>query len=333
MSIRTIALFAAALAATPVHAQSDSSPAPQPIVWDLIDEYPATAIPGEADAFFAEAARRLTSGRVIINTIPDAKSGLRTREQLKAVTEGRHAMANTLAGALADESPVFLLSSLPFVTGSAADARALAAAAMPLYDKLFAERKQKILFITPWPPSGIWSAKPVDSTDALRALKVRTYDKGGTDLFAQVSSAASVVSFSDLPGKLDSGEINAVLSSSDGSAARKLWTHLQNFAEITYAVPLSFGTVSLEAFNKLDAGDRALIEQARRETTERQWAAMAGRVARNYTTMRDNKVAIDEKPPAAVMDALRAAAAKSVAEWRAKAGADAAALLDARMKR
>ena len=126
MSIRTIALFAAALAATPVHAQSDSSPAPQPIVWDLIDEYPATAIPGEAEAFFAEAARRLTSGRVIINTIPDAKSGLRTREQLKAVTEGRHAMANTLAGALADESPVFLLSSLPFVTGSAADARALA---------------------------------------------------------------------------------------------------------------------------------------------------------------------------------------------------------------
>ena len=325
MTVRTCALLAAYLVATPIQAQ--------PVTSDLIDEYPATAIPGEADAFFAEAVKRRTEGRVVINTIPDAKSGLRTREQLKAVTEGRHAMANTLAGALADESPVFLLSSLPFVTASAADARTLATAAMPLYDKLFAERKQKVLFITPWPPSGIWSAKPVNSLDALRALKVRTYDKGGTDLFAQVSATASVVSFADLPAKLDSGEINAVLSSGDGGAARKLWTHLPNFSEITYAVPLSFGSVSLEAFNKLDARDRAAIEEAGRETTERQWAAMAGRVARNYTTMRENKVAIDDKPPAEVMNALRAAAAKSVAEWKSKAGAEAAALVDKQMKK
>lgn len=329
MVLRPLALLAAVLVTAPLHAQ----PAAQPVIWDLIDEYPATAIPGEADTFFAEAVKRRTEGRVVINPIPDAKSGLRTREQLKAVTEGRHAMANTLAGALADESPVFLLSSLPFVTSSAADARALATAAMPLYDKLFAERKQKILFVTPWPPSGIWSAKPVTSRDALRALKIRTYDKGGTDLFAQVSTAASVVSFSDLPAKLDSGEINAVLSSGDGGAARKLWTHLPNFSEITYAVPLSFGSVSLEAFNKLDARDRAAIEEAGRETTERQWTSLTGRVARNYTTMRENKVAIDEKPPAEVMDALRTAAAKSVAEWKTKAGAEAAALVDARVKR
>lgn len=329
MTLRTTALLSALLMAMPAHAQSVTSP----VVWDLIDEYPATAIPGEADAFFADAVKRLTEGRVVINTIPDAKSGLRTREQIKAVTEGKHAMANTLAGALADESPVFLLSSLPFVTASASDARSLATAAMPLYDKLFAERKQKILFVTPWPPSGIWSAKPVNNLDALRALKIRTYDKGGTDLFAQVSAAANVVSFADLPAKLDSGDINAVLSSGDGGAARKLWTHLPNFAEITYAVPLSFGTIALEAFNKLDARDRALIEQAGRETSERQWAAMAGRVARNYTTMRDNKVEIDEKPAAEVMNALRTAAAKSVAEWRAKAGPEAAALLDAQMKK
>jgi TRAP-type C4-dicarboxylate transport system substrate-binding protein len=325
MMFRTYALVAALLIAAPVQAQ--------PVTWDLIDEYPATVIPGEADAFFAEAVKRRTEGRVVINPIPDAKSGLRTRDQLKAVTEGRYAMANTLAGALADESPIFLLSSLPFVTSSAADARALATAAMPLYDKLFAERKQKVLFITPWPPSGIWSASAVTSREALRALKIRTYDKGGTDLFAQVSTAASVVSFSDLQPKIDSGEINAVLSSGDGGASRKLWTHLKNFSEITYAVPLSFGSVSLEAFNKLDARDRAAVEEAGRETTERQWTAMTGRVARNYTTMRENGVAINDKLPAEVMDALRAAAAKSIAEWRTKAGAEAGALLDAHMKR
>jgi TRAP-type mannitol/chloroaromatic compound transport system substrate-binding protein len=226
MIIRTLALLGALAIAAPLHAQ----PSAQPVTWDLINEYPATAIPGEADTFFAEAVKRLTEGRVIINPIPDAKSGLRTREQLKAVSDGRHAMANMLAGALADESPVFLLSSLPFVTASAGEARALENAAMPLYDKLFAERKQKVLFVTPWPPSGIWSAKPVNSLEALRALKIRTYDKAGTDLFAQVSAAASVVSFSDLPGRLDAGEINAVLSSGDGG------DHLRGAAQLRHGV-------------------------------------------------------------------------------------------------
>ena len=51
---------------------------------DLINEYPATSASGEADAFFAEAVRRKTDGRVIIRPIPDAKSGLRTREQVVA---------------------------------------------------------------------------------------------------------------------------------------------------------------------------------------------------------------------------------------------------------
>ena len=67
-------------------------------------------------------------------------------------------MANTVGGTLGEEDPVFLLSSLPFVTPTMEDARALYEHAQPLYEQLFAERKQKLLYAVPWPPSGIWSA-------------------------------------------------------------------------------------------------------------------------------------------------------------------------------
>ena len=60
---------------------------------------------------------------------------------------------------------------------------------------------------------------------------------------------------------------------------------------------------------------------------------MTGRVAKNYAIMRENGVIIDEKPPAEVMAALRAAAAKTIAGWRSQAGADAGTLLDAQAKR
>src|SRR5262249_17769933 len=153
---------------------------------------------------------------IIVRPIPDARSGFKSRDQLKAVTDGKFAMANSVGGTLGDEDPVFLLSSLPFITPTMSDARALYEAAKPLYEKLFAERNQKLLYVVPWPPSGIWSATPVKDAGSLKALKIRTYDKTGTEVMAKVTSAAAIVSFSELNPKLEAGEINAVLSSGDG---------------------------------------------------------------------------------------------------------------------
>ena len=304
----------------------------QETTWQLINEYPATALAGEADTFFADLVKSKTGGRLIVQPLPDAKSGLRTRDQLKAVSDGRFAMASSFGGALGDESPIFLLSSLPFVTPSAAHARALYDAARPLYETLFAERKQKLIYVSPWPPSGIWSAIPVASAAALRALKIRTYDQTSTDVFAQVAGSASVISFADLTPKLENGDINAVLSSGDGGAGRQLWKYLPYFSEITYAIPLSFATVSLDAWQKLDEKTRAAVEAAGRETTEHQWSALNGRVERNYAVMKQNNVVITQ-PPLDVVLALATAGAKSLIEWQLRAGPDAGQVYDNYQKR
>jgi len=52
-------------------------------------------------------------------------------------------------------------------------------------------------------------------------------------------------------------------------------------------------------------------------------AALANRLAENFARMKQNGVAIDDKPPAEVMTALRTAADASIADWLAKAGPDA----------
>jgi TRAP-type C4-dicarboxylate transport system substrate-binding protein len=318
--VRAFAVLLAAVAfVTPACAQA---------TFDLINEYPANSITGEADAFFADAVRRRSEGRIVVRAMSDAKSGLRTRDQLKAVTEGKFAMADSFAGALGEESPAFLLSSLPFVTPTTDDVRALYDAARPLYEKLFAERKQKLLYVTPWPASGIWSAKPVASIDALKALKIRTYDKTSTEVLAGVAASATNVSFADLMPKLEAAEMNAVLSSGDGGAGRQLWKYLPNFSDVGYAAPLSLASISLEAWSRLDDAGRAAMEAAAHETSERQWAALANRLAENFARMRQNGVTIDDKPPAEVMAALRTAADASIADWLLKAGPDAKAVFE-----
>lgn len=304
-----------------------SRPASAQVTLELINEYPASAVSGEADAFFADAVKRRSDGRVIIQPIPDAKSGLRSRDQLKAVADGKFAMANSVGGTLGDEDPVFLLSSLPFVTPSIGDARGLYEAAKPLYENLFAERKQKLLYVVPWPPSGIWSAVPIKDVATLKSLKIRTYDKTGTAVMAKVAASAAMVSFSELNAKLESGEINAVLSSGDGGAGRQMWKYLKNFSEVGYALPLSFASISLAAWGGLDDAGRAALEEAARETTERQWSALTSRLTENFARMRANGVVIDQKPPADVMAALHTAADATIADWLTRVGPEAQRVL------
>ena len=315
-----IAVFAALTLGSTAQAQT---------TWRLANEYPATSLPGEADTYFAKSVAAKVPGKLVIEPVSDAKSGLKTREQLAAVQSGSWAMADSFAGALGDEHPLFLLSSLPFLAVSAEDARRLYDAAKPAYEKIFAARKQKLLYVSPWPASGIWSAAPVTDADALKALKIRTYDKTGTEIFNRVGSTAQTISFADLPAKMAAGEINAVLSSGDGGAARKLWETLKNFSEINYAIPLSFGTVNLDAWNALDAPTRAAVEAAAAETSEHQWQAMRGRVAENYGRMRTQAMNIASPAPAPVMGALKAAAVDTIAAWEKQAGEEGRAILEA----
>ena len=109
--------------------------------------------------------------------------------------------------------------------------------------------------------------------------------------------------------------------------------YLRHFSAVSYAAPLSLTSISLEAWGKLDDASRAAFEEAARETSERQWAALDSRVAANFARMRENGVTIDEKPPADVMEALHEAADATVAEWLGRAGPTAQKILQSYRER
>jgi TRAP-type C4-dicarboxylate transport system substrate-binding protein len=307
---------------------SGQAPAQSP-VWHIANEYPASSMPGEADTHFARLVAEKTGGTLAVEPVPDAKSGLKTREQLAAVAAGTWAMADSFGGALGDEDPLFLLSTLPFLAPSTADARRLFEIARPAYERRFAARNQKLLYVSPWPASGIWSQSPPGDAAALAGLKIRTYDKTSGEIFTRAGSRAETISFADLPARMATGEINAVLSSGDGGAARRLWDRLKVFTEINYAIPLSFATVNLDAWNRLAPAARAAVEAAAAETSELQWRAMQGRVEQNYVRMRANGMQIVSPAPANLMAALRRAADGAIAEWQQQTGDEGRAILEA----
>src|SRR3546814_13495367 len=75
-------------------------------------------------------------------------------------------------------------------------------------------------------------------------------------------ATALTLSFADVMPKLKDGSVNAVLSSGDGGAGRKLWDFLPHFTEVNYAMPLSVARVSRAAFAALPAAQQKAVTAA-----------------------------------------------------------------------
>lgn len=288
-------------------------------------EYPATSIPGEGVVHFATAAR---AHGVAMEAAPGAPDGFRSATALDALTAGRFAVADAFTGAMGAIDPIFLLSSLPFLTASFTDTARLRDIARPHYVAALARHGATLLWTTPWPPSGLWSRRPVSTPADLAGLRVRTYDTTGTEVLRAAGATAEVLSFAEVEARLEAGTLDAVLSSGDGGAGRRLWRWLPNFTDLDYAWPLSLAFAATPWLAALPASQREGVLAAAAETEARQWQAIVGRLEANRRTMRDNQVAIHAMDPA-LASALRGAAAGATEAWAARAGEAGRALLAA----
>ncbi len=221
------------------------------VVWRMPSEYPPSTMPGEGLAAFARLAAERSGGRLAVVPSFDATAGLRSAAMIGAVEAGTVEAADAFTGPLAAVDPVFALSSLPFLATSIEDARALAAIARPAYARALAAHGQRLLYVTPWAPSGIWSRQALNDVADLKSLRIRTYDAISTTVLAAAGAQAVNLSQADAIPQVKAGAVDAMLSSGDGGVGRRLWEQLPHFTAVQYAMPISIAVVSLRAYEAL----------------------------------------------------------------------------------
>ncbi|MBT0963252.1 TRAP transporter substrate-binding protein [Denitromonas iodatirespirans] len=317
-------IFASTLIAAGV---SFSTPGVAQTKWDMPNEYSATSIHGEGDVYFAGKLKELSGGKIEIVHHFGGALGYKSKDQLDAVGDGAVPIANTFVAPLGGVENLFLLSSLPFVAVTHAEARQLYETAKPYYEKIFAKYNQKLLYSSPWPPSGLWGKKPLDSMDALKAVKLRTYDVPGTQTFRAAGAAPVQLSWADVVPQLGTGGIDAVLTSAEAGLSSRFNEHLSHFTEINYASPLNMVTINLDTWNALSPELQQAVTKAAAAADEHTWAAMAARVDQNYQEAAKRGVQVVTEAPAGYRAALSKFGAAALADWKSSMGSDGEAIV------
>lgn len=300
----------------------------QKVTWQMGTEYPQTSISGVGLTTFTRLLATHTNDIVVARTSFDNELKISSGQMLEAALQGRIAGGDAFAGPLQASDAIFGLATLPFVVQSIDMARIVNAKARPLYEKALEARGLKLLYITIWPSTGLWSDQPLENADDLGSLVVRTYDTSSAEVMRAAGARAEYMPLSEAMARLRDHRLNAILTSGDGGVGQRLWEYLRYFTPINYATPISLTFVRADAFQALPKDLQQQVLAAAAETEKSQLDLLSNRTAENYARMRANGVTIAEPVPAPILATLRRGAVAPVAAWKAKVPAEAVAIVD-----
>lgn len=303
------------------------------VKWDLSNDYQAASLPGQADKVFADRLSELSQGSIEVTLHMGGALGYKSQDVFDAVRTGAVQIGDASTAFWGGIDPVFKLSSLPFLLASPQEARLLYEAGRPAYEEVLGQANQVLLYTAPWPPSGIWAGKAVDSLDVLKGLKIRSYDTNSTLTMSTLGASPVQLSWGDVIPQLAANGIEAVLTSAEGGVGAQFWEHLNHFTEINYAMPLSMATLNKDEFDGLTDEQKKAVMEAAKAAEDFAWEALSNRTSHNYEVMKENGVTVVSDLDPGYVSALIAGGQPARDGWLAEVGERGKAIIDDFLKR
>ena len=259
--------------------------------------YPASNFHTQGAMDFAKKVEKYTDGEIEIAVQPGGSLGYKGSELLKAVKDASVPMSDILMGVVSGSEEIFGLSTYPRIVKSYDEARELYEAARPYYEKACEKWNQKMLYAAPWPPSGLFTKKPVESIEDFQGLKTRTYDKNGAKFLRKAEGNPQSMAWGEVYSALNTGLIDSVLTSATSGKDGKFWEVLNHFKEIHFAYPLNMLTINMDYWNSLSSEQQQAVLKAAEETEKAQWEASIKSNRRSLQVLEENGIEISEVGP------------------------------------
>jgi TRAP-type transport system periplasmic protein len=303
-------------------------PAGAVVKLDMATTYSGANMHAETCREFAKRVNEALKDQVFITVHEGGALGLKDEDRFTAVADGIVPIQSVLMGAAIGTSPIFGLSTSPFFVKDFKDARLLLEIARPYYDKEAKKHNQLILYTAPWPPSSIHANRPIIKYEDIKGLRIRTYDKNGTDVLKKAGANAVVMSWGDVYPALATKTIDSVLTSSQSAVAGKFWEVLTDTTRVNFAIPLNMININLDTFNKLTKEQQQKIIAIGKQMDERQWKLAEEAMVNDENTCEKNGMKITRQVSNELAGKLKADGMMVIEEWTKKVGPDAKSILD-----
>ena len=298
--------------------------------WDMPTPYPAANFHTENITQFAADVDKATAGKLKITVHPGG-SLYKANEIKRAVQGGQAQVGEIIFGGYANENPLFGTDNVPFLATSYAEAKKLAAAQKPAMDALLAKQGLKVLYTVPWPPQGIYSAKPITSAADLKGVKWRAYSPQTSRIAELVGAQPVTIQAAELSQALATGAVAAFMTSSATGYDAKVWEQVKYFYDAQAWLPKNAVLVSQKAFDALDKPTQDALVKAAGEAEARGWKTSEEKTRFYLEQLTKNGMTVAAPSPALKAD-LKKVGDTMIAEWQKTAGTEGQAILDAYKK-
>lgn len=276
---------------------------------------------------FAKEISDATGGKLTIQVHPSG-SLFKHPEIKPSVRRGLAPIGEILASLASNESPIYGVDSVPFLTGGYADSKKLYAAQKPFLEKKLDGEGLKLLYSVAWPPQGLYTRKEIKTIGDLSGLKFRTYNAATSRLAQLIKAVPTQIEAPDVPTAFQTGRVEAMVTSPSTGVDSKAWDFLTHYSDLQGWQPRNIVFVNKAAFEKLPADQQKAILTAAAAAEKRGWEMSESETVRTTKLLADNEIAVT-KPTPELRDALVKIGATMTEEWEKSAGADGAALLKA----
>ena len=295
--------------------------------WQVASAYPDGNFHTKNLREFIEAIQSASGGRLQLQLHSNAAL-LKMPEIKRGVQTGQVQMGEILLSAYGNEDPFFEVDSVPMLVTSTAMARKLAELQKPYVEARLNRQGLSLLYWVPWPPSGLYTTAPVDTVEALRGTKMRTFN-ALTNRFATLCGATpTLVQQAEVPQAFATGVVNVMVTSAATGVDVQAWDFCRVFTPIGFTRTKNAIMVRQRDLAALPADLQAAIRGAAAAAEERGWGYSDAATVEQQNVLAQRGMTVATASPA-LMQGLMRVGATQTDEWMAKAGDEGKRLIDA----
>jgi TRAP-type C4-dicarboxylate transport system substrate-binding protein len=321
--MRRRSLLAASLAA-PVLARGAAAQAAR---WQVATPYPDGNFHTRNLRQFLQELEAASGGRLSV-TMHTNQSLLPMPQIKRGAQTAQVQIGEILLSAYGNEDAFFEVDGIPQLVTSYEEAKRLMDLARAPIEARLQRQGLTLLYMVPWPPSGFYTNTPVETIEALRGTRMRTFNVMTNRFATLVGATPTLVQAAEIPQAFATGVVNAMVTSAATGVDTAAWDYAKVFTPIGFTFTRNAVFVNRRALEALPADLQAKLRELAATAETRGWQMSTEARDTAQATLASRGVTVAQPTPA-LIEGMARVGEQMVQEWVGRAGEDGQRLIAA----